>query len=210
MSDAIKIFLSSTQIDLSKARQNIIKYLGVLKSDVLAMEVFGSDESMPVDFSLQQLRKCNIFIGIYAERYGFVDINTGKSITELEYIEASKMLTTGKMKAILLYVIDPKAEWPLNLVERESITKLDQFKREILSKHTVSFFHSIDELPFLILRDIIRKIGIGTGSFFKAKRHKTIRYMTSLERPVGMEYYGEELGRIFFGRDLELLLRAFN
>jgi hypothetical protein len=202
MSDAIRIFLSSTKIDLSETRQNIIKYLGVLKSEVFAMEVFGSDESMPVEFSLQQVRKCNIFIGIYAERYGFVDMSTGKSITELEYIEASNLLKTGKMKAILLYVIDSKANWPLNLIERDTqnIAKLDQFKKEILSKHTVSFFQNTDELPFLILRDVIRKIGISLGRFFKAKEHKTVEYKTSLDRPVGMEYYGEELGRLFFGR----------
>ena len=64
MLDALKIFLSSTQIDLSEARRNIIKYLGVLESDLFAMEVFGSDESRPVDFCLSQVRKCNIFIGI--------------------------------------------------------------------------------------------------------------------------------------------------
>ena len=51
MLDTPKIFLSSTQIDLSEARKNIIKYLGVLKSDLFAMEVFGSDETKPVDLS---------------------------------------------------------------------------------------------------------------------------------------------------------------
>ncbi len=206
MLDALRIFLSSTQIDLSEARKNIIKFLGVLKSDLFAMEVFGSDESKPVDFCLSQVRKCNIFIGIYAERYGSVDEDTGKSITELEYIEASKLVKTGKMKALLLYVIDSKAKWPLNLIERNSqnVVKLEKFKRGILSKHTVSFFQNTEELPFLILRDLIRKIGIGPERFFKAKEHKTLKYRASLDRPVGMEYYGEDLGQLFFGRDLEL------
>ena len=206
MLNALRIFLSSTQVDLLEARKNIIKFLGVLKSELLSMEMFGSDESKPIDFCLRQVRKCNIFIGIYAERYGFVDKSTGKSITELEYNEASKMLRAGRLKALLLYVIDSSAKWPLNLIERDpqNIAKLEQFKREILSEHTVSFFQNTDELPFLILRDVIRKIGIGPERFFRAKEHKTVKYKSSLDRPVGMEYYGEDLARLFFGRNLEL------
>jgi len=206
MADQIRIFLSSTQLDLSQARSNIIKYLSVLKSDLLAMEVFGSDESKPVDFCLNQVRKCNIFIGMYAERYGTVDHQTGKSITELEYIEAREMLKTGKLKTLLLYLIDQKANWPLNLIERDphKMAKLDAFKKEILSMHTVSFFQSADDLPFFILRDVIKKIGIVSKRLFIAKKYKTVSQRSSLDRPLGMEYYGEELAQLFFGRNVEL------
>ena len=98
MDSNLKIFLSSTKIDLSEVRQNIIKFLGVLRSDLIAMEIFGSDETKPVDYSLSQVRNCDIFIGVYAERYGRTDPQTGKSITELEYIEANKMLQRNQLK----------------------------------------------------------------------------------------------------------------
>lgn len=52
----LKLFLSSTQVDLAEVRKNIIRFLGVLKSDILSMEVFGSDETKPVDFCLSQVR----------------------------------------------------------------------------------------------------------------------------------------------------------
>lgn len=206
MGESLKIFLSSTKVDLAEARQNIIKFLGVLKSDLIAMEVFGSDERKPVDFSLAQVRKCNMFIGVYAERYGEVDPRTGKSITELEYIQARKMLQTGKLKTLLLYIVDPKACWPLDLIERDSekMTRLSRFKDEILSSHTVSFFQDIDDLPFLILRDVIMKIGVGPDRLFRARKHAAAKQKTSLLHPVGMEYYGEDLARLFFGRDNEL------
>ena len=202
----LKIFLSSTQVDLAEVRKNIIRFLGVLKSDILYMEVFGSDETKPVDFSLSQVRKCNLFIGVYAERYGFMDPQSGKSITETEYIEAVKMLQSGALKALLLYVIDPKAQWPLDLIERDSekMAKLAEFKAKILSTHTVSFFQNVDDLPFLVLRDVVRKIGIGSERLFKAKERKTAKQKTSLDRPIGMEYYGEDLAMLFFGRDDEL------
>lgn len=206
ISGELRIFLSSTQVDLAEARENIIKFLGVLKSDLIAMEVFGSDEEGPVDYCLRQVRKCNLFIGVYAERYGFIDPQSGNSVTELEYFEATKMLKEGKLKALLLYVVDPKARWPLDMIEREpkKIAKLSTFKKTILSNHTVSFFRDIDDLPFLILRDVIRKIGVGSERFFSAKKRQIVKQRTSLQRPIGMEYYGEDLSRVFFGRGTEL------
>lgn len=206
MPNELRIFLSSTKEDFEQARKDIIKFLGVLRSDLIAMEVFGSDESKPVDYCLKQVRKCNIFIGIYAERYGFVDTSIGKSITELEYIEARKMLEAGKLKALLIYVIDSKAQWPLNLIDRDAqkIAKLSEFKQKLISSHMVSFFFKSDDLPFLILRDVIHKIGVGSERLFRIREHKSIIQRTNLDRPIGMEYYGEDFANLFFGRSKEL------
>jgi hypothetical protein len=121
MTEDLRIFISSTQLDLAESRKETIKFLGILKSDLIAMEVFGSDELKPVDYCLKQLQKCNIFIGVYAERYGTIDPQSGKSITELEYDEAAEMLRTKKLKTLLLYIVDPKAQWPLDLIERDPV-----------------------------------------------------------------------------------------
>ena len=206
MAEQLRVFLSSTKLDLAAAREDIIKYLGVLKSEVLAMEVSGSDESRPVEFSIAQVRSCNVFIGVYAERYGFVDEASGKSITELEYIEAGRMLDGRRLRAMLLYIIDPKAKWPLDLIEREptKAAALQALKEQILRRHTVSFFTDPSELPFLILRDVIRKAGLVGEKFLRPRNRKTITPRRSLDRPVGMEYYGEDLSQLFFGRESEL------
>jgi len=205
MYERLKIFLSSTQTDLAEARENIIKFLGIVNSEVLAMEVFGSDESKPVDFCLEQVRKSDIFIGVYAERYGSIDSNSGKSLTELEYLEAQKMLREGTLRALLVYIVDPKTSWQLDLVERNPsrMAQLLALKEKILSEHTVSFFRRSEDLPYLILRDVIKRIGVGLSGLFRAKEHKRIKLAMSLDRPVGMEYYGEDLTMQFFGRGIE-------
>ena len=211
MAEQLRIFLSSTKLDLEAARDDIIKYLGVLRSEVLAMEVFGSDESRPVEFSVTQVRSCNVFIGVYAERYGFVDEDSGKSATELEYIEAARMLDDRRLRAMLLYVIDPKAKWPLDLIEREpaKAVALQALKNQILRRHTVSFFSDPKELPFLVLRDVIRKAGLVGDKLLRPRNLQTVKPRRLLERPVGMEYYGEDLSQLFFGREsaLDALLR---
>jgi len=170
------------------------------------MEVFGSDESKPVDFSIAQVKHCNIFIGVYAERYGTVDDASGKSITELEYLEACRMLKERQLRAMLLYVIDPKAKWPLDLIDREpaKVTALQAFKEQILKQYTISFFADTRDLPFLILRDVIRKAGLAGERLFKPRNRKPVKLRKSLDRPVGMEYYSEELSWLFFGRESEL------
>jgi hypothetical protein len=78
---------------------------------MVVMETFGSDAAPPNVNSVRRVRECDIFIGIYANRYGTVDGNTGKSITELELDEARLALSAGVLREILLYLIDASAPW---------------------------------------------------------------------------------------------------
>src|SRR6185436_6848151 len=111
MTQPLSIFISSTLEDLRDARTQLLRFLSVLRSDVLHMETFGSDESSPLQVSLDHVRNSNLFIGIYAERYGHIDSSTGKSITQLEYEEAVALHSSGNMLGILLYVLHPDASW---------------------------------------------------------------------------------------------------
>lgn len=198
----LKIFLSSTMVDLAEPRQKILKYLQVLPSDVISMEVFGSDESKPKEFCLNQVRQCNLFIGIYAERYGTIDDGSNLSLTELEYNEASDMLKSGRLMGLLIYMINPDTSWPLTSVDRDPINvqKLAAFKKNLAMKHTITFFKVSEDLPFLVLRDVIRKCGIGVKKVLRPKIRMRLAKRINLDRPIGMEYYSEELSLLFSGR----------
>ena len=146
-----KIFLSSTSVDLGAARERILKLLSVIPAELVHMETFGSDESKPLKYSLRQLRECNYFVGVYAERYGTVDLKTGKSVTELEYREAVRMLNAGLLKGLLVYMLDPSASWKVEHVDREpnNVTALKSLKEEIKQNHTVTFFTDSEALSLL-------------------------------------------------------------
>lgn len=201
----LKIFLSSTYVDLADVREAILKFLGVLKGELISMEFFGSDESKPKDYCLGQVRSCNFFIGVYAERYGTVDPDTGLSLTELEYREALKMVEENRLKGLLVYLTDPEANWPIKLVDRDPLRtqKLISLKDVLCSRHTITFFKSIEELPFLVLRDVIRKVGLGSGQVLRPKSRPRVRGKETLHRPVGMEFYTEGLAPLFKGREKE-------
>src|SRR3990172_11522708 len=111
MQQPIKIFLSSTYLDLAGVRAEISQWLvAVFGAQVVVMETFGSDTAPPDVVSVRRVRECDIFIGVYAHRYGTVDPYTGKSITELELDEARSAYSSGEVKAILLYTIEPSSQ----------------------------------------------------------------------------------------------------
>lgn len=201
----LRIFLSSTSYDLNEARQGILKLLSVVPADLVRMETFGSDESRPADYSLQKLRQCNLFVGVYAERYGTVDENIGKSITQLEYEEASRMLGEGKLIGLLAYMLDPSASWKIEYVDRDTanVSALLALKEEIKKRHTVTFFRDADELSLSVLRDVLRKIGIGPERGLRPRTPlpcPTPRVVA----PLGMEHYTERDAHAFRGREQDV------
>src|SRR5260370_12187926 len=170
------------------------------------MEFFGSDEARPKEYCLEQVARSNFFIGIYAERYGSIDPETGYSITELEYRKAAQMLSDGTMSAILIYLIDEKvANWPIKYFERdpEAIEKLGELKELLKKNHTVSFFRNDSNLPFQILKDVINKIGVG-AQVFRPKLALRIEKADGLARPIGMESFTAGQSGFFRGRDEEI------
>ncbi|MGO8744236.1 MAG: DUF4062 domain-containing protein [Limisphaerales bacterium] len=97
------IFVSSTFVDLKEVRAEVIKWLeGVFEAKLVIMETFGSDVDPPDVLSTHRVRNSDIFIGIYAHRYGTIDAVSGESITELELDEAKRSFSGGALKDICL------------------------------------------------------------------------------------------------------------
>ena len=123
------------------------------------METFGSDDAPPEILSVRRVRECDIFVGIYAQRYGTVDPSTGKSITELEFDEAERALSGGTLNGILLYLLEDDARWPEKYIQPDalSVEKLSRLKQRIL-RHAVTKFRNPNDLPFMIIKDVLAKI----------------------------------------------------
>jgi hypothetical protein len=108
----MKIFLSSTFVDLEQPRLQIKEWLsGVFGAELIVMETFGSDTSPPDIASVRRVRECDLFIGIHGHRYGTIDQTSGESITELELDEAERSFSSGSLRDILLYIVDSNAVW---------------------------------------------------------------------------------------------------
>lgn len=102
----MKFFLSSTYKDLIEIRKVAINTLvGIMGNStdatgsVIAMEYFNASENSCKEECLKELDACDVVIGIYGERYGSIDAETGLSMTEVEFDYAVK-----KHKPILAFV----------------------------------------------------------------------------------------------------------
>ena len=86
----MKVFISSTYMDLTDYRAAAIRAVEGTDFQASKMEVFGARPNEPLESCLQEVEECDLFIGIYALRYGFTPEDAEISITEMEYAHAKK------------------------------------------------------------------------------------------------------------------------
>jgi hypothetical protein len=85
-----KIFLSSTSKDLVAFRQAVGEAVIQREMHPIMMERFPAVSRDALDVCKQKVEEADLFIGIYADRYGYCPRNGNQSITEMEYDWAEK------------------------------------------------------------------------------------------------------------------------
>src|SRR4051812_31751720 len=68
----MRIFVSSTFEDLREHRSGAIRVLRQLSHDVVAMEDFVAGGAFPLNRVLDDVKRCDVYVGIFAWRYGFI------------------------------------------------------------------------------------------------------------------------------------------
>jgi len=149
----LSVFLSSTYKDLIDHR-NAVKDQ-IIRRDMLfrGMEHFGADPGRlaPATKIVDEVRKADVYLGIFGVRYGYVDQATGLSMTELEFNEAE---SSGK--PMLLYVIRDDAPIKVSDIESDpnSKVKLDNLKARILKRYVPYLFDTTDNLATQVYEDL--------------------------------------------------------
>jgi Domain of unknown function (DUF4062)/Tetratricopeptide repeat len=144
-----RIYVSSTYGDLTEHREKVDRALRRLDHDVVAMENYVAADQRPLAKCLEDVAGCDLYVGIFAHRYGYVpdhDNPQGWSITELEYRHA---LANGK--PCLVFLLDEAAPWSLKLVDAvtgdgDRGMRISALREELGRERLVSFFTSAEEL----------------------------------------------------------------
>ncbi len=196
------VFISSTFVDLANIRKTLIRWLSeVFGVELVVMETFGSDADPPDITSVRRVRDCDIFIGIYARRYGTVSAITEKSITEMELDEAERAHSTGIVRDLLLYVLDNRASWPAALEETDDYPRRKLARlRERIQVHTPSHFRDEDDLLLAVTRDLHRKLNEHFRTSPLQIRDLVLPDAANLTQPVGMEFLGSAQRDYLIGR----------
>jgi hypothetical protein len=141
-----RIYISSTYVDLITEREAAAQAIRRLGHLAIAMEDYVATDQRPVDKCLQDVKRCDAYVGIFAWRYGYIPEGYDKSISHLEY-------ETAKNAGIpcLIFLTDQKAKWPVEYVTTgEERIKIDQLRSELKKEYIVSFFKNADELGGLV------------------------------------------------------------
>src|SRR4051812_11353187 len=83
-----KAYISATFEDLRACRAEVRAALQRLRITDISMETYVAEDARPLEKCLADVAQADLYIGIFAWRYGYVPIGHEQSITELEYREA--------------------------------------------------------------------------------------------------------------------------
>ena len=142
----MKTFLSSTYIDLVEHRQAAAEAVERLGQQVGRMEVFGARPDEPSEACFTEIDECDLFVGIYAHRYGYIPNGSNVSITEAEFDRAN-----ANGKPLFCFLIDEEHPWPPKMIEDEpGKSKLHSFKVKIGSGLVCDTFTTSADLAYKI------------------------------------------------------------
>ncbi|MCP4351157.1 MAG: DUF4062 domain-containing protein [Desulfobacterales bacterium] len=137
-----KVYVSSTCSDLKEFREAVNNVLRELCYDVRSVEEELETDHRPIDKSLDKVKECDSYIGIFGWRYGHIPEGYDKAITELEYRQAGE---ASKLRFI--FMADEEAPWDENHKDTGPNAELMQRLRTELAKdERVEFFDSPRDL----------------------------------------------------------------
>jgi len=148
----MKVFLSSTYNDLIEHRKAAHDALEQLGLHVIWMEAFGARPEDSTTACLKEVEESDLFVGIYAHRYGYVPDGKDISITEQEFDQAKKL-----GKPIFGFIVDDDFIWHQKYWEHDKKAKLDAFLSKV-KKYPVDFFTTPDNLANIIASSVGRHL----------------------------------------------------
>jgi len=146
----MKVFLSSTYLDLIEYRIAVANALRSMDEEVKHMEIFGARDEEPTKASLEELDACDCLVGIYAYRYGTIPTGSTLSVTEQEYLHAVE----NKIP-VLAFVVDEKCSWLPKLIDDDK-KAVNEFKVKVSKEHTPEYFTSPDNLASKVVASVSR------------------------------------------------------
>lgn len=151
------IYVSATYRDLTDHRKAVCNAIRALGHVDVAMEHYVAEPTRPLVRCLNDVRRCDLYIGIFARRYGFIPKGFDRSITEQEFRAALK-----HKKDVLCFLLAEDAEWPTEFVDSDSESaKLEALRSEISDTYLAGFFSTPEDLATKVSQAIVKALALG-------------------------------------------------
>lgn len=146
----MRIYVSSTSLDLKDHRQAVIETLLRTGHTPVCMEYQPAAPVVPKDECMRQVSMCDAYVGMFAWRYGFIPPQCDTSITEMEYRTALECHIP-----VLIFLLEDNAQWPEGFrdvgVDGQRIGTL---RDELKQTTWIGFFNSPDNLAKEVLASL--------------------------------------------------------
>ena len=152
----MKAFISSTFLDLQEYRRAAIEAVSRLQGQPLAMELFGAQPKEPAAVCEEEVRACDILVGIYAHRYGFVPAGQEKSITQMEFEQAREL-----GRPCLCFILKKGFAWNPDFVEFEQKAALEKFLEKVRTETTPDYFTTPEDFGKKLTAALSRQLQKG-------------------------------------------------
>jgi hypothetical protein len=156
----MRVFVSSTYLDLAAHRDAVKDAIQRLGLEATGMETFGARPEEPVEACLNEVETSDLFVGVYAHRYGHIPADSAVSITEMEFRQA---VSFGK--PIFCFFVDSKHPWPPEMMEGEPGQELlNAFRSHVSTVLVRDTFTTPDVLASRVATSLGRFIiALGSG-----------------------------------------------
>ncbi len=145
-----KAMVSSTARDLPDHRKQVMDACQRQTFFPMMMEHLPASDAEAISASMAMVDQAEIYIGVYAYRYGYVPAGHSISVTEMEYNRAVERKIPR-----LIFIMGKNHPVTIDDVEMgEAAEKLKVFKDKIGKENIVNFFSSPEELRSFVLNSL--------------------------------------------------------
>jgi hypothetical protein len=146
------LFISSTSRDLLDHRAAVAKGLLNAGYHPIDMANFMARPEGATSACLKEVAESDLFVGVYAWRYGYIPPGAEVSITEQEFIEAERLA-----KPCFIFMADETYPWPETFKEEGlSARLLRDFKARLDARLVRTTFTSPEDLAMKVLASLQR------------------------------------------------------
>jgi len=208
------IYLSSTYDDLKDYRAAVFEALRKAGYEVLAMEDYVATDRRPVEKCLTDVAEADIYVGLFAFRYGYVppaehSNPDGLSITELEFRHAERrripcLVFVMAEEAAALKFVDAYID------QENKGERINRLRQYLLTEKTASFFSS----PYTLAIDVQAAVTKQLEEIKKAyapsikEPEPSERIIWDIEKNgspyPGLMHFTRKYAPVFFGREVEV------
>ncbi len=141
----MKFYVSSTTEDLGEWRSNVAKVIRDAGHEAIYMDDYGPDVVPPLEKCLKDVAASDVYVGIFAWRYGHLATGKDASITELEYRKARM----DKKPTLIFVLHDDAPVLSARWVDKGNAgERMERLRQELMEQktYTACFFKSREDL----------------------------------------------------------------